>query len=81
MGPRKSSDVAVLLLFQFLPEISFILLVTAAHNPLRKVEFRYSISYIKDVIREGKESYIGDFKCVLGNYVDIKKIVDKFKIF
>ena len=45
MSPRKSSDVAVLLLFQFLPEISVILLVTAAHNPLRKVEFRYSISY------------------------------------
>ena len=42
----------------------FILLVTVAHNPLRKVEFRYKIS------KEGKESYIGDFKCVLGNYVD-----------
>ena len=44
-----------------------ILLVTVAHNPLRKQEFRYKIS---DVNREGKESYIGDFKCVLGKYVE-----------
>ena len=29
--------------------------------------------------REGKESYIGDFKCVLGNYVDSLFIDDNLK--
>ena len=57
-----------------------ILLVTVAHNSLHKVEFRYKISN-KMLSEKVKKSYIDDFKCVLGNYVDSLIIVDKFKIF
>ena len=50
-------------------ELRYILLVTVAHNPSRKVESRYKISN-KMFSEKVKKSYIGDFKCVLGNYVD-----------
>ena len=44
--------------------ISFILLVKVAHNPLRKVEFRYIIS------NKMLSEKVKKFKYVLGNYVD-----------